>query len=360
MTIVQRPQRIQELDGWRAVSVALVILHHLLTFQYPKLLAKFPIEASISYYAGPLGVKIFFVISGFVICRLLIIEEATTGSVSLKAFYCRRFFRIIPPLYLYLVMVAILFSAGLIQDKVSAIVTSGLFLNDAHFMVPWFMGHTWSLAVEEQFYLVFPTMWIVTQPRWRNRVFLATFTFCVAWNQLLSFSNWGSTVPGKTRAGFACICCGVLMAISEARARRMAAKIPPYIVAIMMLILLLHPLHVNSPAKSLYDGLVTPLFIAFVLIYSIEKGHWLQFFLRSKPLQAVGLMSYGIYLWQQLFTAPFENYFRVGRVIPYLLPLLLVIVPASYFLLEKPAMRLGKKFTQNIGKPASMPAIVTT
>lgn len=305
MTVVQRPQRIQELDGWRAVSVALVILHHLLTFQYPRLLARFPIEASISYYAGPLGVKIFFVISGFVICRLLIIEEITTGSVSLKAFYCRRVFRIIPPLYLYLATIAILLGAGLVHDKWNAIFTSALFLNDAHFMVPWFMGHTWSLAVEEQFYLVFPTMWIMTRPQWRNRVFLATFAFCVAWNQLLSVSSWGSTVPGKTRAGLACICCGVLMAINEVRARRIAVKIPSFVVAIMMVILLLHPLHNNSPAKSFYDGLMTPLFIALVLIYSVEKGHWLRTFLCSKPMQAVGLTSYGIYLWQQVFTAPF-------------------------------------------------------
>ena len=63
--------------------------------------------------------------------------------------------------------------------------------------------------------------------------------------------------------------------------------------------------------------------------------------MRSKPLQAVGLTSYGIFLWQQLFTAPQKDFSRAGETIPLLFPLLCLVVPLSYFLIEKPAMQYG-------------------
>jgi peptidoglycan/LPS O-acetylase OafA/YrhL len=86
----RRGGRLRELDGWRAVSVLLVMLHHILGYQHHGLMSRFSFLDHTVDYLGSLGVKIFFVISGFVICRLMISEELRYGSVSLKAFYYRR------------------------------------------------------------------------------------------------------------------------------------------------------------------------------------------------------------------------------------------------------------------------------
>ena len=80
---------------------------------------------------------------------------------------------------------------------------------------------------------------------------------------------------------------------------------------------------------------------------------WLRAFLLARPVQAVGLTSYGIYLWQQLFTGPKGFYIGRGVVLWYLPWLLLVIVPLSYRFIEKPAMRYGKMLSRRVRESSS-------
>jgi peptidoglycan/LPS O-acetylase OafA/YrhL len=345
---VKREGRLRELDGWRAVSVLLVIVDHFFWFHYPQLMPHSAVLRHMINYTGAVGVKTFFVISGFVICRLLIAEEQRFGSVSLKGFYYRRIFRILPPFYLYLATISLLLFFGLIHENWAAILTSGLFLANIHFLLPsWFVDHTWSLAVEEQFYLTFPAMWVLTRPRWRSRVFIGVVCLCVLWNLSLAFHGWThSLIQTGTRAGFATICFGVLMAIHEERLRRMAAKIPVIVVILVAIMLMLRPVPYGTWMQALYDGLIFPPAIGLVLLYSLERGATLRAILCSKPMQAIGLTSYGIYLWQQLFTAPAEYYAGIGQISPLFLPLLFVVVPFSYIVLEKPAMRYGKALSK--------------
>ena len=352
-----RGGRLRELDGWRAVSVLLVIVHHIGGFQHARLLSRFPAPASVVHYCGPLGVKIFFVISGFVICRLLISEGSRNGSVSLIAFYCRRVFRILPPLYTYLGVVSLLLCLGLIREHWRSILAGVFFLYDIHFtpMVPpgWFVGHTWSLAVEEQFYLIFPTMWVLTPKTWKGQVFLGVFFLCAAWNLSMVYTGWDVLISSDTRAGFACIACGVLMAIHEVRVRPIAKSVPAFVIVLVALTLLLHPVGSNNWRAVLYECLLVPPAIGLVLLFSLERGPWLRALLCSQPMQAVGLTSYGIYLWQQLFTAPKTYFYGGGQMITLFLPLLCVIVPLSYVLIERPSMRYGKSLSRWIGKSAS-------
>lgn len=343
----------RELDGWRAVSVLLVMLHHIAGYQHNRLVSHIPFLDLWVQYCGPLGVKIFFVISGFVICRLLISEEARFGSVSLKAFYYRRIFRILPPFYFYLATLSLLLCLGLIHESWRAILGSALFLFDLKVTShSWFVGHTWSLAVEEQFYLIFPTTWVLTPKAWKGHVALGFFFLCTAWNLSMVYTSWDALTSNHARAGFACISCGVLMAIHEARVRALANVVPAFIVAAVALTLLLYPGGSKGWQAALYENLLVPPAIGLVLLFSLGRGAWLRAFLCSKPAQAVGLTSYGVYLWQQPFTAP-QTYFSAagqviqyfsgaGRIIPRLLPLMCLIVPMSYFLIEKPAMRYGK------------------
>jgi peptidoglycan/LPS O-acetylase OafA/YrhL len=144
---------IPALDGLRAIAVILVLLTH----------ANFQLGDN-----GILGVDIFFALSGFLITTLLLEEYKKRNEVSLSAFYVRRTFRLFPALYTMLVFVflyALLFREG---DELSSIIgeviSSALYLNNISWSWGWgdkglLLGHTWSLAVEEQFYLLWP--WFV-------------------------------------------------------------------------------------------------------------------------------------------------------------------------------------------------------
>ena len=115
---IAREGRIKELDGWRAISVLLVIAHHIGAYQYAALVVHphHRIYLLLSR-CGPRGVKVFFEISGFVICRLLILEERRCAAVSLRGFYLRRVFRILPPYCLYLATICLLLLLQLIAAE---------------------------------------------------------------------------------------------------------------------------------------------------------------------------------------------------------------------------------------------------
>jgi peptidoglycan/LPS O-acetylase OafA/YrhL len=342
--------RLRELDGWRAISVLLVIAHHLGAYQYGRIVAPHVRAATTFHNIGPLGVKVFFVISGFVICRLLILEEQRYSNVSLKGFYIRRVFRILPPLYLYLALLGLLLSLGLIRETWGGILSGAFFLYD---FAPaqlgrWTVGHTWSLAVEEQFYLTFPILWVLTRKFGRGRTFFGIFCLLAAWNLCAALADWNQITVPNLRAGYACICWGVVLASFESRARAFGRKIPPLAAAAIALILLWHPAGYSNWRIALYDSVVMPLAIGTLLVFSLECKLWLRTVLCWKPVQAIGLSSYGIYLWQQLFTAPAKFYSATGKPIQFLLPLLLVIVPISYFFVERPLMRLGRSLANRV------------
>lgn len=343
--ILDKHSRIRELDGWRAVSVALVIVHHLLTYRFPRILEGTPSLLTWSADIGPLGVRIFFVISGFVICRLILAEELRYGSVSLTGFYYRRVFRILPPLYLFLLSLFLMGVAGWITVDNKALAMGALFLTNTRFAPNnWFSGHTWSLAVEEQFYLVFPTLWIVLSrwKKWRGPFFGFLFLLLAARDMASVYRGWHAHVVANSRNGFSCICAGVLLAIWEARARKLVKGVPGWVVLVLGMTILVDPSRDAVLVNGLFHSLAEPLAIGLVLLYSTERGAWLRTILCSRAIQAVGITSYGIYLWQELFTGPIENYHTAGAALADLLPLLCVVVPVSYLFVEKPAMKVGK------------------
>jgi len=343
----QQRGRLRELDGWRAVSVSLVVLYHIAWYQHRNLFSSYRGLSHILYYCGALGVKTFFVISGFVICRLLIAEEMEYGSVSLKGFYCRRIFRILPPLYLYLATISALLAFGLVREHWTAIRDAGVFLYDLNISRPsWLVGHTWSLAVEEQFYLTFPVLWAFVPRPWKGRTVLAIFTMCAMWNLPIVHTGWEPMLWSDATQGFACISCGVAIATFERGIRRLASRVPAVIVGVTAIVLLIHPAGSGAWISGLYEGFVVPPAVGLVLSFSLERGIMLRRLLCSGPFQALGITSYGIYLWQQLFTAPSQYFAGPGRIIPYLLPLLCVVVPLSYFKIERPLMRYGRSLSQ--------------
>lgn len=362
---IKQPGRLREIDGWRALCALLVIFDHAGADQHPHLFSRIPGLVVLADLWGQLGVKIFFVISGFVICRLLLFEEHRDGFVSLKGFYYRRAARILPPFYAYLATVSLLFACGLIYSSWRAIICSALFLFDINHLSPSsaFVAHTWSLAVEEQFYLLFPSFFILTAKHRRNAAALIVFLIMAVWNLSTTFRSWDPITSAHTREGFACISFGVLMAICETRARDIAKRAQAVLVATGVIVLIAHPVRSSGLFDAAYESLLVPPTIGLVLLFSLERGPLLRRVLCCKPLQAVGITSYGVYLWQQLFSAPKvfvdshgaePNFSRTGQIIPFLLPMLFVIVPLSYVLIEKRAVRFGRALSRRAKDRASV------
>ncbi len=141
-----KPVRLLQLDVLRGIAVLLVMGYHL-----PAL----PILSN----AGYLGVDLFFVLSGFLVSGLLFREIQSTGGVNLSRFYLRRALKIYPSVYLLLALTYLLFTAALGWAQVSNTALGDLLLSQNYLGGLW--GHTWSLAVEEHFYLLLPVTLIL-------------------------------------------------------------------------------------------------------------------------------------------------------------------------------------------------------
>ena len=148
--------RIPSLDGLRALSICMVMWGHLQgsRFYIPGLM-----DTRRDWHftmIGGMGVRIFFVISGFLITTLLLQEFENRGTISLKQFYIRRALRILPANYLYLGVLTVCAAVGLLAIDPPQLLSAALYLKNYFFKGNWQTGHLWSLAVEEQFYLIWP------------------------------------------------------------------------------------------------------------------------------------------------------------------------------------------------------------
>jgi peptidoglycan/LPS O-acetylase OafA/YrhL len=241
----------------------------------------------------------------------------------------------------------VLLALGLIHDRWIAFFWAGLFLFDlSRVPMSWFFGHTWSLAIEEQFYIIFPSLWVALRKQWRSKVFWALFFFCVLWNIEAVATSPHVVLVATGPPGFAGICGGVLMAIHEKRFRSIAKRVPGLVVALAGCMLIIRPITSFDWRSAIYESLVVPPAIALILLFSMERGELLRRFLTSRVMQAIGVTSYGIYLWQQLFTAPSEFLTKEGTAIAWLWPVGLLIIAGSYRFVEKPAIRFGHSLSK--------------
>jgi len=122
-------RRISILDGWRGVSIVLVIGGHLVEFRYGSGVTG-RAAAELADKISVLGVCIFFVISGLIITRLALREQAASGHFSARKFYIRRLLRIVPPFYLYLFFVLALTAAGSIDQQTTQTLQAAAFSCD--------------------------------------------------------------------------------------------------------------------------------------------------------------------------------------------------------------------------------------
>ena len=340
---------LKTLDGWRTLAVAAVILHHTAPSRIGFLRHLQDL--------GARGVSLFFAISGILICSRLLEEERIHGQISLTGFYIRRVCRIQPPAILFLLALGAFSLFGIIHLTLGAWLSALLSFHNlylaftAQFSDPGnrYVGHFWSLSVEEHFYLVLPILLVLAKTR-RVLALGILSTFFFLWTSLVHHV-------------------GILQTQALDFRTDMAAR--NLLVAALLAVLLATPSFRSAFVRwSRHNALVVLTFGTIVVAEAFLRGHltdqaccigfplmiantmmhpesWLGRLLETKPLTFLGRLSYSIYLWQQLFfrsgLPPDRGWLGVAEVWPWNLAALMVCAVGSYYLIEKPFIRLGHR-----------------
>ena len=328
--------RVPSLDGLRAIAVGLVFVSHLYN------------DSDAIAALGPIGVRIFFVISGFIITKLLLDERQATGRVSLKAFYLRRTYRIFPACYGYIAFVSMLAVVGIAKDLRGSDIAFGLtYTTNYAPRVHWSMQHLWSLAVEEQFYLVWPFLFISLSDRWARRLLVAVMILAPI-SRALSYAHTADAthIDHMFHTVADSLATGCLVGLSGAAWTRMNAyrRLPsPLIYAWIVVVIAAASLYHQSYRGAYYwVGLsVLNLSIALFVLRVTEARDIVTRVLNSRVMIGIGLISYSLYLWQQPFLYPFAHPNPLQRF-PANIACAVVAALGSYYLVEKPLRRWGQ------------------
>jgi peptidoglycan/LPS O-acetylase OafA/YrhL len=350
-------QRIPSVDGMRAVAIGTVIFAHALGtrhLHYQKTVDQ------VFGDLGSLGVRVFFVISGFLITSILLRELEQTGTLSLKRFYLRRGFRIFPASYAFLgIMLLVNWIASLaipLWDWVTA-ATYTINYNERR---NWYLSHCWSLAVEEQFYLLWP--WTLKFLGRRKGMILAGTLLAVV--PLLRggiagfFPEHRSGIPWEFHTVCDGLATGCLLAGFQGQLASVAIyrKIrTPFFAGVAVLgILLVNSISNQNPVIRILIGpTLVNLQIAWLLdIVMTHRHSLLGRLLNSAPMVFVGVLSYSLYLWQQ----PFLTWSRNAlQSFPLNVALALAAACGSYYLVERPFLRLRKRLEPPGHPPVPLP-----
>ena len=333
--------RIPSLDGLRAVSVILVLFSHLAGTR------GFPFSAGLVYVLDPgaLGVRVFFVISGFLISRILFDELAATGRLRLVRFYFRRTLRIFPPYYVLLAALGALMLAGIVQLPARDLLAAGTYTANYFPDRNWRITHTWSLAVEEHFYLVWPAV-VALVGRRRGLVIAAAFVTVA----LLLRVAYGLLAPAlevevrsETIADAVAVGCLLAGAREQLHARSWYRALLRSRVVLMLplVIMAAHALKVWPLFHAVVGYTVVNLSIALVIDRVVTHPHdRVGRLLNSRLMVGIGVMSYSIYLWQQLALDRYCG--RTVCMFPMNLVVTMVAALGSYFVIERPSLALRK------------------
>lgn len=340
------------LDGLRGIAIIAVLAfhtHHIFGWSILK--------------GGSVGVDIFFVLSGFLITALLIEEWQCNGEISLKGFYWRRVLRLVPALLVVLVSLYLLadvfFPATEAADTRRSIPVAFVYASD--FALAFFqlrlgaLQHTWSLAIEEHFYLIWPLFLLAALKlgAGRKRLIVITLSLAVASAVHRVVLHQLGALPVRTYYGVdtradalligcataMCVCWGFL------RAQSLKALVVP---AVGLIITLMIATGFASPFMHLGGFTLLAAAAAIVLVWVVlAPSSYLRSFLEYGPLVWVGRISYGLYLWHYpIFKA--SSLLRLAWPLQLFVALTatLTVTCLSYYLIERPALKLKRRKTR--------------
>ncbi|MFI3154895.1 MAG: acyltransferase [Methylococcaceae bacterium] len=344
--------RIDYIDAWRFLAVVMVIQSHIFVYSGLKLRLLVPYSDQLDRL-GELGVLVFFVISGFVICSGLVAEKKRTGRICLPAFYLRRFYRIIPPLWLYLSALLLLDGAGIIEISPQQALTSASFLCNMPFPegCSWFAGHTWTLAYEEQFYLLFPLLMLfvpLINNSWRFGLAIGGLVIAS-----VLLNRTGHLFMGEYLMYFIFLltgCCSALLPENIiSRIRQMHIVVWLMVIALLLIGIGYLPAGIEKQVKvACY-----PVLILLMVLGTPTQVKSIALIFKNRQLCFLGKISYTVYLWQELVTG---NY--LGWITFAYIALVFMFAMISYRYIELPFQRTATSMS-NALKAAAITASLT-
>jgi peptidoglycan/LPS O-acetylase OafA/YrhL len=335
--------RIPSLDGFRAISIILVLIAHSIRC------VGFPIQLSDVARHGAIGVNVFFAISGFLITTMLLNEEVTDGKISIGHFYLRRAFRILPVFLLYTAFIIVIQNYQSISSTTSNLIHVLTFTVNFDPNRNWFLGHFWTLSVEEQFYLIWPVLLIFCRQHIRIVLVVLILYGCIARVIDYKFPTYSAGTLSPFFMHSDAILLGSLAAVTYFRnpnllKHKVFNTVWLQILAVGLLILFIYlPGYGKLAIISLpFSGLVTGMCIVFLILCYLEPTNSMTYrFLNHKIIVHIGILSYSIYVWQQFFIlgSPVVWY----RIWPFNMLIIYLVALASYYLIERPFLVIRKR-----------------
>ncbi len=367
--------RIPEIDGLRGIAIGLVIVWHYFTVP---LLAQS--GSALKYFAGATslswtGVDLFFVLSGFLIGGILL--DARNSSNYFRVFYARRFFRIVP-----IYAVVLLLTLGMHVHLHPG--SSGIASSASDRVAPWYMywtftqnfwmaaastlgtntlGMTWSLAVEEQFYLALPLIIYIFSGRQLRKIILLGIVTAPLLRIFMHFASPDRSamasfvlMPCRADALLLGVFAAILLRDANWRMKIQNSK-RYFVVALSILVcglvaLILRKSSFSGPLMTTFGYSWVALFYVNVLLYAVTRpGTFLGSALRMHWLRWIGSIAYGTYLLHEgvqrfVFRHFSLDPFKVHGAFPLFLDLValvlcLTVAHFSWTLFEKPLVKMG-------------------
>lgn len=340
------------LDGLRAIAAFLVVFFH----------------GGIPWVPGGLGVLAFFVLSGFLITWLLLKEEEQSGTVSLKAFYIRRSLRIFPAFYAYWLLLSAMLLLRHKRFIVAQAISSLLYVNNyyqaLHGDPNTGFSHTWSLGIEEQFYLLWPLIFLLLKhTRYRLRFLITTILAIELYREALVF--WIHRDQGyiyeafDTRADHLLVGCLLAVALRAGvwtgLWRWLCAS--PWLTAVSVGMLVMSSalaFQFGSTYRDAVGFVIDPFLVAILIVQTIaHPADGLGIALNWNWMRYLGTISYSVYLYQQLLLEPVQKLLlrHPAVALPAAILAVILAASASYWIVERPFLRLKKHF--EIARPVS-------
>jgi peptidoglycan/LPS O-acetylase OafA/YrhL len=349
---------IKGFDGIRAVSILMVLITHLgvLSLLPNTTWYEYRFSALVS---GTTGVTIFFTISGFLITQILLNEYNLKGKINLKNFFLKRILRLLPPYLLLLTTIFILIQFNYLEKNYGSLVFSFFYLMnfapDKYYMVE--LGHTWSLAVEEQFYLIWP---FVIQLFKKGQIFIFTTSIILVSiiavcffepfvlefrSTSFSFSNpsrW--LIPAIAPIAIGCSSAAILIYKNDKINTLLNNS---YIAFIISTLFFMSPLFLPINLFKFYSIIQSFGVSIFLIWIVLNQNAKITNILELKPLRYIGKISYGLYVYQGLFLTTGPTNKLLIQTFPLNIILTLFTAIVSYHFVENKFAEIKKRYFYN-------------
>lgn len=355
-SVLVQSGHLRSIDGWRAFAILCVVVSH---FPYAKG-GEFIFAHRILVGQGDFGVRVFLVISGFLITFLLFTELKIVGKISLSKFYARRALRIFPVYFAYVGLLAALSFAGIYADSPTSWFGSLTFTRNVIGVGQSATVHFWSLAVEEQFYLLWPIFFLyLTRDAGRNiddisAVFFTLISVIIISISVKYINCFQDSIFCKRIIGprslfiyMDSLAVGCFAALLYVKLANKLARSPfLFWISTVFLVLLrsgfIEFTNFLSPLQNTTEAIT----VCFCILHTIDNSPILfGYLLNNRISRSIGVVSYSLYVWHILFL---DHFMRLDSdlwiyIWKYWWIPSIFFAYVSYYAFEKPILGLRKR-----------------